>query len=216
MAKEKSSVGLQTETSPLIKEINGEGKNIILAMTGTSGAIYGLRMLRALLMNDFNVDLILSEYAIYTLYKECGVDLKQSNITSLFPEIMLLKSTVTFHNNLDLKSEIFTNKYISSGMIISPCSMGFLAGVANGESKNLIEKCADYAFSYSKPLVLVPRETPINKIHLGNMMKILDSGGMIVPAMPSFEYNPKDFNDLSDFIAGKVMDLLCSDNNSFA
>lgn len=216
MPKEKSSVSIQTETSALIKEINGEGKNIILAMTGTSGAIYGLRMLRALLMNDFNVDLILSEYAIYTLYKECGVDLKQSNITSLFPEIMLLKSTVTFHNNLDLKSEIFTNKYVSSGMIISPCSMGFLAGIANGESKNLIEKCADYAFSYSKPLVLVPRETPVNKIHLGNMMKILDAGGKIVPAMPSFEYNPKDFNDLADFIAGKVMDLLCVENNSIA
>jgi 4-hydroxy-3-polyprenylbenzoate decarboxylase len=216
MAKEKASAGIQTETSPLIKEINGEGKNIILAMTGTSGAIYGLRMLRALLINDFNVDLILSEYAIYTLYKECGVDLKQSNITSLFPEIMLLKSTVTFHNNLDLKSEIFTNKYISSGMIVSPCSMGFLAGIANGESKNLIEKCADYAFSYSKPLIIVPRETPVNKIHLANMMKILDAGGKIVPAMPSFEYNPKDFNDLSDFIAGKVMDLLCIDNNSFA
>lgn len=216
MAKEKASAGIQTETSPLIKEINGEGKNIILAMTGTSGAIYGLRMLRALLMNDFNVDLILSEYAIYTLYKECGVDLKQSNITSLFPEIMLLKSTVTFHNNLDLKSEIFTNKYISSGMIVSPCSMGFLAGIANGESKNLIEKCADYAFSYSKPLIIVPRETPVNKIHLANMMKILDAGGKIVPAMPSFEYNPKDFNDLADFIAGKVMDLLCIDNNSFA
>lgn len=216
MAKEKASAGTQTETSPLIKEINGEGKNIILAMTGTSGAIYGLRMLRALLMNDFNVDLILSEYAIYTLYKECGVDLKQSNITSLFPEIMLLKSTVTFHNNLDLKSEIFTNKYVSSGMIISPCSMGFLAGIANGESKNLIEKSADFAFSYSKPLIIVPRETPVNKIHLANMMKILDAGGKIVPAMPSFEYNPKDFNDLADFIAGKVMDLLFIDNNSFA
>ncbi|HMS34698.1 MAG TPA: UbiX family flavin prenyltransferase [Ignavibacteria bacterium] len=216
MPKEKSSASVQTETSALIKEINGEGKNIILAMTGTSGAIYGLRMLRALLMNDFNVDLILSEYAIYTLYKECGVDLKQSNITSLFPEIMLLKSTVTFHNNLDLKSEIFTNKYVSSGMVISPCSMGFLAGIANGESKNLIEKCADFAFSYSKPLIVVPRETPVNKIHLANMMKILDAGGKIVPAMPSFEYNPKDFNDLADFIAGKVMDLLFIDNNSFA
>jgi len=216
MAKEKASAGTQTETSPLIKEINGEGKNIILAMTGTSGAIYGLRMLRALLMNDFNVDLILSEYAIYTLYKECGFFLKQSNITSLFPEIMLLKSTVTFHNNLDLKSEIFTNKYVSSGMIISPCSMGFLAGIANGESKNLIEKSADFAFSYSKPLIIVPRETPVNKIHLANMMKILDAGGKIVPAMPSFEYNPKDFNDLADFIAGKVMDLLFINNNSFA
>jgi 4-hydroxy-3-polyprenylbenzoate decarboxylase len=216
MPKEKISTIIQPETSPLIRNYDGEGKNIILAITGTSGAIYGLRMLRALLINDFNVDLILSEYAIYTLYKECGAEIKQSNITTLFPEILLLKSTVTFHNNLDLKSEIFTNKYVCYGMIISPCSMGVLGGIANGECKNLIEKSADYAFSYSKPLIIIPRETPLNKIHLGNMIKIIDAGGKIVPAMPSFEYNPKDFNDLADHIAGKVLDLLSYNNNYFA
>lgn len=216
MPKEKTSEVTETETSSLIKNYNGEGKNIILAMTGTSGAIYGLRMLRALLINDFNVDLILSEYAAFTLYKECGVEIKKSNITSLFPEIILLKSTVTFHNNLDLKSEIFTNKYTSSGMIISPCSMGILSGIANGECKNLIEKSADYAFSYSKPLIIIPRETPLNKIHLNNMIKIIDAGGKIVPAMPSFEYNPGDFNDLADHIAGKVLDLLYYSDSSFA
>ncbi len=216
MSKDKTSGITQTETSALIKNCDGEGKNIILAMTGTSGAIFGLRMLRALLINDFNVDLILSEYAVYTLYKECGVELTQSNITTLFPEIILLKSTVKFHNNLDLKSEIFTNKYVCYGMIISPCSMGFLAGIANGDSKNLIEKSADYAFSYSNPLIIVPRETPLNKIHLNNMIKIIDAGGKIVPAMPSFEYNPKDFNDLADHISGKVLDLLTNNNSAFA
>ena len=214
MPKEKSSAIIQPETSALIKEYNGEGKNVILAITGTSGAIYGLRTLRALLFNDYNVDLILSEYAVYTLNKECGVDIKPSNITSLFPEIILLKSTVTFHNNLDLKSEIFTNKYVCSGMIVCPCSMGVLAGIANGECINLIEKSADYAFSYSKPLVIVPRETPVNKIHLSNMLRIIDAGGKIVPAMPSFEYNPKDFNDLADHVAGKVLDFIGNNNNS--
>jgi 4-hydroxy-3-polyprenylbenzoate decarboxylase len=216
MENEKTSELLQTETESLIKNYDGEGKNVILAITGTSGAIYGLRMLRALLLNDFNVDLILSEYAVFTLYKECGVEITQSNITTLFPEILLLKSTVTFHSNLDLKSEIFTNKYVCYGMIISPCSMGIIGGIANGECKNLIEKSADYAFSYSKPLIIVPRETPINKIHLSNMMKTLDAGGKLVPAMPSFEYNPRDFNDLADHIAGKVLDLLSKDNNSIA
>lgn len=139
-----------------------------------------------------------------------------SNLTSLFPELIVLKSTVTFHNNLDLKSEIFTNKYVSSGMIVCPCSMGFLAGIANGESKNLIEKSADYAFSYSKPLIIVPRETPLNRIHLKNMLKIIESGGKIVPAMPSFEYNPLNFNDLADHIAGRVMDLLNSSSDTLA
>lgn len=206
----------QTETSPLIKSVNGEGKNIILAMTGTSGAIYGLRMLRALLINEFNVDLIMSEYAMFTLINECGVEITQSNIQSLFPEMLMMKSTVTFHNNLDLKSEIFTNKYNCSGMIISPCSMGILAGVATGQSKTLIEKAADYAFMYSSPLIVVPRETPLSRIHLENMMKIIEAGGKIVPAMPSFEYNPKDFNDLADHIAGKVLQLLSPNDSRMA
>lgn len=216
MPKEKTTEVTQTETSPLIKSIDGEGKNIILAMTGVSGAIYGLRMLRALLINEFNVDLILSEYAVFTMFNECGIELTPSSVRSLFPEILIMKSTVTFHNNLDLKSEIFTNKYVCNGMIISPCSMGILAGIANGECKNLIEKSADFAFSYSKPLVIVPRETPVNKLHLTNMMKIIDAGGKIVPAMPSFEYNPADFNDLADYIAGRVLDLISRGNNSFA
>lgn len=216
MPEERTSEILQTETSSLIKQIDGEGKNIILAMTGTSGAVYGLRMLRALLLNEFNVDLILSEYAVFTIYNECGVELSQSNISSIFPEIMLMKSTVKFHNNLDLKSEIFTNKYDCSGMIISPCSMGVIGGIAGGECKTLIEKSADYGLSYSKPVIVVPRDTPLNKIHLQNMIKIIEAGGKIVPAMPSFEYNPKDFNDLADHIAGKVMDLLRSGNASFA
>ena len=86
--------------------------------------------------------------------------------------------------------------------------MDYVAGIANGDAKNLIEKSADWSFSYSKPLIVVPRETPINKIHLRNMGKIIEAGGRIVPAMPSFEYNPKDFNDLADFIAGKVLNLM--------
>lgn len=214
MAKERTSGLIKTETSPLIKTFGGEGKNVILAMTGTSGAIYGLRILRALVLNDFNVDLILSEYAEFTFFKECGVDLKKTNLTALFPEILIQKSTITFHNNLDLKSEIFTNKYVCSGMIVAPCSMGILAGIANGESKTLMEKSADYAMSYSRPLIIVPRETPLNKIHLKNMLKIIDAGGMIVPAMPSFEYNPNNFNDLADHVAGKAMDLLFNNSNS--
>lgn len=216
MPKEKNQITTQTETYPLIKSCDGEGKNIILALTGASGAIYGLRTLRALLMNEFNVDLILSEYAVFTMYNECGVELTQANISSLFPDLIMLKSTVTFHNNLDLKSEIFTNKYTCYGMIVAPCSMGILGGIANGECKNLIEKSADYAFSYSKPLVIVPRETPLNKIHLNNMLKIIDAGGKIVPAMPSFEYNPSDFNDLADHIAGKILDLITGEYKYFA
>lgn len=199
-----------------MRPVNGEGRNIILGITGASGAIYGLRMLRALLINEFNVDLILSEYAMFTLLSECGVEVTPANVGSLFPEILIMKSTVTFHNNLDLKSEIFTNKFVCSGMVICPCSMGVLAGVATGQAKTLMEKAADFALAYSKPLVIVPRETPVSKLHLENMMRIIDAGGKIVPAMPSFEYNPRDFNDLADHIAGRVLALLASSDGRMA
>jgi flavin prenyltransferase len=202
----------QTETKPFVKSYNGEGKNVILGITGTSGAIYGLRMLRALIMSDFNIDLILTEFSHFTLFKECGVELKPGSIQNVFPEIMMRKSTVTFHNNLDLKSEIFMNWYNAFGTIVCPCSMDYVAGIANGEGKNLIEKSADWSLSYSKPMIVVPRETPINKIHLKNMSKIIGAGGKVIPAMPSFEYNPKDFNDLADFICGKVLNQLMQSN----
>lgn len=209
MARERSITSPQTETKTLINSYKGEGKNVILAITGTSGAIYGLRMLRALLLNEFNVEIIVSEYGQYTLMGECGIDLSQANVTSIFPDILVVKSTVRFHNNLDLKSEIFSNSFNCFGMVIVPCAMNYISGIANGDCKNLIEKCADYAFAYSKPLVIVPRDTPINKIQLHNMTQIIEAGGKIVPAMPSFEYNPKDFNDLADFVVGRAMDILC-------
>ena len=209
----KTTVVPQTQTKALIKDYNGNGKNVILGITGTSGAIYGLRMLRALLMNEFNVNLIVTEYAHFTLFNERGVEINQSEIQSLFPEIPVLKSTITLHNNYDIKSEIFANSYKTFGMIVCPCAMNFVSGIANGESDSLIEKSADYAFSYSTPMIIVPRETPINKIQLRNMIKILDAGGKIIPAMPSFEENPEDFNDLADYIAGQVLDMLCGNRD---
>lgn len=206
----------QTETKTLIRQFSGEGKNVILGMTGTSGAIYGLRMLRALLMCNFNVDLILSEYAVYTLFRECGVEIKPGNVTALFPELSTSKSTFRLHNNLDLKSEIFSINYHSFGMIICPCAMDFIAGIANGEYRTLMEKAADYSLSYSKPIILVPRHTPVNRIQLNNMIKIIDAGGKIVPAMPSFENNPQTFNDLADYIAGKVLGLMIGNKAEMA
>lgn len=200
----------KTETKPLIRAYKGDGKNVILGITGTSGAIYALRTLRALIMNNFNVALIITEYGHYTLTKECGMELTQNNIQSFFPELIINKCSVSFHSNLDLKSGIFSNDYNAYGVVIVPCAMSYVSQIANGECNNLIVKCADYAFSYSKPLIIVPRETPVNRIHLGNMIKIMDAGGRVVPAMPSFDSNPKDFNDLADIIAGKVIDLLMS------
>ncbi|MBN1632794.1 MAG: UbiX family flavin prenyltransferase [Ignavibacteria bacterium] len=198
----------QTETKPLEKSFKGDGKNIIFGITGASGSIYALRVLRLLLLNKFDVGLILTEYAQYSLYRECGVELKSSTIKMIFPELLIKEESISFHNNLDLKSEILSIGYNTSGMIVCPCAHNYLAGIAHGECKNLIEKSADHHISHNKPMILVPRDSPTNKIHLKNMLKILDAGGKIVPASPSFENLPKDFNDLADNIAFKVMELL--------
>lgn len=200
----------QTETKPDVKSFKGDGKNVILGITGASGAIYGIRTLRALIMNNFNIDLIITEYGHYTLTRECGMELNQGNIQSFFPELIINKCTVSFHSNLDLKSEIFSSTYNAYGVIVAPCAMSYMSQIANGECNNLLVKCADHAMSYSKRLILVPRETPVNKIQLTNMIKIIEAGGKIVPAMPAFDNNPKDFNDLGDYIAGRVLDMLTS------
>lgn len=197
-----------TEVKPLIKSYKGEGKNVILGITGASGAIFGIRTLRALIINNFNINLIITEYGHYSIQKECGITLNQSNIESHFPEMIINKSTVTFHSNLDLKSDIFTSSYNAFGTIVCPCAVSYISQIANGECQNLIVKCADYALSYSKPLIIVPRETPLNRIQLNNMLRIIDAGGKVVPAMPAFDNNPKDFNDLADYIAGMILNIL--------
>ena len=93
-------------------------------------------------------------------------------------------------------------------MIIAPCAVNYLAGISNGESKNLIEKCADHALSYGKPLVLIPRETPVNRIYLNNLIKIIDAGGKILPAMPPFDFYPQSFSELADYIASLALALV--------
>ncbi len=147
----------ETETKPLIKSNKSESRNVILGITGASGAIYGVRILRALIINNFNVDLIVTEYGHYTLFRECGMDLNQGNVQNYFPEMILNKSTVTFHSNLDLKSEIFSHKYIAYGVIVAPCAMSYVSQIASGGCQNLIAKCADQALAYSRPLIVVPR-----------------------------------------------------------
>jgi 4-hydroxy-3-polyprenylbenzoate decarboxylase len=203
----QSSPTPSPQPDPLTKTAGGERKNVVLAITGASGAIFGLRMLRMLLVNEFNVDLILSEYGQYNLFKECNIDIRQPNATELFPDIST-RSIIKMHSILDLKSEIFSVNYIVYGVIVCPCSMNFLSGIAHSACKNLIEKAADYAMSYSRPLIIVPRETPLNKIHLENMLIVIEAGGHILPAMPGFETNPQNFNDLADLIAARVLNLL--------
>jgi 4-hydroxy-3-polyprenylbenzoate decarboxylase len=209
-------MGGQKEDSPVTKpepalvstEEGRDVKKIVVGITGASGALYALRTIRMLVLSGYSIELILSEYAHYTLYKECGVELKPSTIKNVFPDLIYSESSFTFNNNLDLKSSLLYEISSIKGMVVVPCSTNYIAGIATGASKSLIEKAADIFLTYNKPLVIVPRQTPLNQIHVQNMLSILKSGGKLVPAMPEFDNIPTSFNDLADNIAKKILALL--------
>jgi len=115
---------------------------------------------------------------------------------------------VTMHSNRDLGSSIASGSHGCSGMAIVPCSMKTLAAVAHGLSRNLIERAADVMLKERRPLVIVPRETPMSLPQLRNMVLCAEAGAMILPAMPAFYQQPKTLDDLADFIAGKILSAL--------
>jgi 4-hydroxy-3-polyprenylbenzoate decarboxylase len=115
---------------------------------------------------------------------------------------------VRVHREQDLDSQVASGSQIWDAMVVIPCSMKTLAGIAGGAASNLVERAADVSLKERRPLVLVPRETPLNTIHLENMLRAARAGCAIVPAMPAFYSKPRTFEDLADFLAGRVLALL--------
>ncbi len=113
-----------------------------------------------------------------------------------------------FYNVDDWSAPIVSGSFKTDGMIIIPCSMKTLAGIAHGYSDNLVLRAADVTLKEKRRLILVPRETPLNIVHLRNMLALAEQGAVIVPAMPAYYHKPKDIDDLVDFVVGKVLDLL--------
>jgi len=193
-------------------------KRVILAVTGASGAIYALRTLRALLMHHAAVDLIVSEYGWMLLRDEGGFGGGQRDFEAFLRDgYRELGHTgeLVLHQPNNQASLVASGSGRSDGMVVVPCSMKTLSGIAHGASVNLIERAADVTLKERRPLILVPRETPMNLIHLRNMVTATEAGAMMVPAMPAFYQNPKTFDDLADFIVGRILSLLGFDHNLF-
>ena len=186
-------------------------KAIAVAITGASGAIYATRTIAALLARGVHVELVVSDFGRRLLRDELGesasVDGLKAFLAGKYGED-LAAGSLTFHNNRDLGATIASGSHGCRGMVIVPCSMKTLAGVAHGLSRSLIERAADVMLKERRTLVLVPRETPMSLPQLKNMVLCAEAGAMILPAMPAFYQLPKTLDDLADFMAGKILSSL--------
>lgn len=191
----------------------------LVALTGASGALYGLKLIGELLSRGDDVDLIISPSGFLLLKEELGVDCGNKPAEAIKAAIeangLLARGRLRSLPYDDLTAAAASGSALIKAMIVCPCSMGTLARIATGVSGNLIERAADCMIKERRPLVLVPRETPLSAIHLQNMLRLSRAGAVILPAMPAFYHKPSTIDDLAGFIAGKVLDVLGVENDLY-
>jgi 4-hydroxy-3-polyprenylbenzoate decarboxylase len=178
-----------------------------VAVTGASGALYAERLLRFLLMQEYEIDLIVSDAGKITFKIERGVDLGRTGMLdylgTAYPETR--EGALQVHDVSSIASPLASGSQRHLGMAVIPCSMKTLSALAHGTSTNLIERAADVTLKEGFPLVVVPRETPMNVIQIENMLTLARAGARIIPAMPAFYHQPKSIEDLADFVVGRVL-----------
>ncbi len=182
-------------------------KIVAVGITGASGAIYGVRLTQELLTLGHTVHLMITEAAWQVLQQELGwfLENKEDIIQEKFSSI---NGKLYYHTLRDFNAPIASGSYQADGMVVVPCSMGTLSKIANGTSSNLLERAADVMLKEGKQLVVVPRETPLNTIHIENMLTLSRAGAKILPAMPGYYHQPKTIDHLVDHLVGKILDSL--------
>ena len=192
--------------------------SIAIAITGASGALYATRTLAALLERGVHVELVISDYGKRLLFDELG---ERATVERLIPYLTekygegVAKGSIEIHSHKDLGATIASGSHGCKGMAIVPCSMKTLAAVAHGLSRNLVERAADVMLKERRPLVIVPRETPMSLMQLRNMVLCAEAGAIMLPAMPAFYQMPKTLDDLADFMAGKILSSLGFDHDLY-
>lgn len=172
-------------------------RKLIVAITGATGVIYGVRLLQALReLPNLQSHLLISEAGVLNLHQE--LDLNRKDVEALADVV---------HNVRDVGASIASGSFQSDGMIIAPCSMKTLAAVAHGLSDNLITRAADVVLKERRRLVLMVRETPFNLAHLRNMCAVTEMGGIIFPPLPGFYHKPQSIQEMVDHTVGRVLDL---------
>ncbi len=194
------------------------GKQIVVGITGASGALYAGRLLRTLLIGGHHVHLVLSKYGRYLLVEELGFRPDKESLRAFITRCYgeeTQAGELREYNASDLAAPIASGSVTIDGMVVVPCSVKTLSSIARGASESLIERAADVSLKEQRPLVLVVRETPLNLIQLRNMTAAAEAGAVILPAMPAFYQKPQTFDDLGDFIAGRVCNILRIEHQLF-
>ncbi|MCI0463202.1 MAG: UbiX family flavin prenyltransferase [Gemmataceae bacterium] len=193
--------------------------DLVLAMTGASGAPYGLRLLEVLIRTGRTVHLTLSPAAVQVLEQETDrrVSLARFDLHGLLGEQADLAAPgqVCYHDYRDFRAGIASGSFLTAGMAICPCSMGTAAAIAHGLSQNLIHRAADVHLKERRKLVLTPRETPLSALQLRNLALCAEAGAVVLPAMPAFYTQPRSLQDVIDFVVGRVCDHLGVEHQLF-
>ena len=172
-------------------------KRLIVAITGATGAVYGIGILKQLrAIGGWESHLVLSEAGVLNAFQELG--LKRADIEKLADVV---------HNPRDIGATIASGSFITQGMVIAPCSMKTLSGVAHAYSDNLVVRAADVILKERRRLVLITREAPLNLAHLRNMVAVTEMGGIIFPPVPAFYSKVKDINGMVNHTVGRILDL---------
>ena len=184
---------------------------IVFAITGASGAPYAVRLLEQLLAAERRVSLIVSSYGLRLLATETDID----SLDALRERVGAKgwdRFVTTFKND-DRGAAPASGSSVTAGMVICPCSMGTLSAISVGASRSLIERAADVTLKERRKLILMPRETPLSAIHLGNMLRLARAGAVVMPASPGFYHKPQSIDDVVDFIAARILDHLGVEQN---
>jgi 4-hydroxy-3-polyprenylbenzoate decarboxylase len=176
---------------------------IVLALTGASGAPYGLRLLQVLASHQVPVWLIPSSHGMRLLRDECGID----SMAALQAATGDWSSVTVFPDD-DRGALPASGSQRTGGMVICPCSMGTVAAIAGGTSRSLVERAADVTLKERRRLILVPRETPLSLVHLRNLVAVTEAGALVIPAAPGFYHRPTRIAELVDFIVQRIVDHL--------
>lgn len=186
-------------------------QRITLAFTGASGMPYGLRLLECLLQADRTVWLLISQAAHVVASHECDEILPaqpRAAQAQLSARYGAKPGQLQVFGREDWLAPVASGSNPADAMVVCPCSMGTLAAIAQGLADNLIERAADVMLKERRPLVLVPRETPLSTIHLENMLRLSRAGAVIVPPAPGFYTRPQSVTDMVDFVVARILDQL--------